>query len=428
MKYRHSLRSRITLAFCLFGVVLSSVYGFTVYQAFYMVENKILSRWLELELEYCWDRYQADNDIPLTASRFITSYANGENLPGVIREQAKALPEGIHSLYQYRAKPHYKFLVAVKEGSDGERIYAVLNASRLELSTWGFNTIFIAVLLGTTLLVVGLGIALGFLIARRVISPLVQLTQWAQTVKPDQLSPKISDRFCDDEVGFLAVTLEELMVRTRAFINRESEFTRNASHELRTPVTVIKGAVELLEALPMSQQKAVNRSLERIKRAINDMESLIKAFLCLARECSEPNQSADLAAIVKHAVEQHQHLLARKQLTVDIAVTGATLVSAPEAVVSIAVSNLIRNAFLYTEKGQVRIHISNWGVSVEDTGIGIPASALAHVTEPQVRGERSQGYGLGLSIVREFCQRFGWQLHLSSTEGTGTRATLQFSG
>jgi signal transduction histidine kinase len=157
------------------------------------------------------------------------------------------------------------------------------------------------------------------------------------------------------------------------------------------------------------------------------MESLINAFLCLARECSEPNQNCDLAPIVKHAVEQHQHLMERKQFTVDIAVTGSTLINAPEAVVSIAVNNLIRNAFLYTEEGQVRILVSNLGVSVEDTGIGIPASALAHVTEPRVRGEQSQGYGLGLSIVREFCQRFGWQLQLSSIEGMGTRATLQFT-
>lgn len=70
---------------------------------------------------------------------------------------------------------------------------------------------------------------------------------------------------------------------------------------------------------------------------------------------------------------------------------------------------------------------SVWGVSVEDTGIGILANALAHITEPQVRGEQSQGYELGLSIVREFCQRFGWQLPLSNTEGLGTRATLQFT-
>lgn len=427
MKYHRSLRSRITFAFCLFGAVLGAVYGFTIYQAFFVVENRILSRWLELELEYCWDRYQTGHDVPLTASRFIKSYLDADQLPGSIREQSKVLPEGIHPLYEYQAEPNYKYLVAVKQGDDGERIYAVLDASRLEVSTKGFNHIFIAVLVGTTLLVICLGVALGYLTARRIISPLVRLTHWAETVEPTQLSHTISDRFCDDEVGSLAKTLEELMVRIQAFINRESQFTRNASHELRTPVTVIKGAVELLEALPLGQQKAASRSLERIQRAIRDMESLINAFLCLARECGEPNQNCDLAPIVKHAVEQHQHLMERKQFTVDIAVTGSTLINAPEAVVSIAVNNLIRNAFLYTEEGQVRVLVSSWGVSVEDTGIGIPANALAHVTEPQVRGERSQGYGLGLSIVREFCQRFGWRLQLSSTEGMGTRATLQFT-
>jgi signal transduction histidine kinase len=100
------------------------------------------------------------------------------------------------------------------------------------------------------------------------------------------------------------------------------------------------------------------------------------------------------------------------------------LVEAPERVLSIAVGNLLANALNATSQGWVCIVLEVSRVTISDTGPGIEPERLA-VTGPYVTSG-SGGHGLGLAIVREICERFGWRLELHSRHGEGTRAVLRF--
>ena len=89
----------------------------------------------------------------------------------------------------------------------------------------------------------------------------------------------------DDEVGVLAGTIEKTLERICAFVERERYFTSSASHELRTPITVITGALELLELSDLSATDV--KAVDRVRRATLDMKTSIEMFLCLARETDD---------------------------------------------------------------------------------------------------------------------------------------------
>ena len=93
----------------------------------------------------------------------------------------------------------------------------------------------------------------------------------------------------------------------------------------------------------------------------------------------------------------------------------------------IIMANLIRNSFIFTERGAVHIRLEVHRLEVSDTGIGIPSNELGHVFQRLYKGKLSDGFGIGLSLVKRICNRYGWVIQLDSEEGKGTRATLTFA-
>jgi signal transduction histidine kinase len=164
----------------------------------------------------------------------------------------------------------------------------------------------------------------------------------------------------------------------------------------------------------VSTEKEENGPLARIERAVADIEVLIDTFLLLAREdrAISVDGACDLGTIVGDVVEAHRHLLASKAVDVGIDTGESGTLHAPPAVVSIAVANLVRNAFQHTTAGSVDICAQADRVCVVDTGPGLgPSSGVA---------------GLGLTIVKRLCERMGWTFTIADGRAGGTRAELVF--
>jgi signal transduction histidine kinase len=244
---------------------------------------------------------------------------------------------------------------------------------------------------------------------------------------PDATELEVSPADYPAEVKTLAQALHDAFARITAFVERERQFTANASHELRTPVTVIAGAVELLEARPDAGEPSLARPLQRLRRATAAMEETIEIFLLLAREDAVATTGPPVAlrVVAEDVVDQLHHLIGDLPVVVEIDIPPTAHLAADQRVLRIVLGNLVRNALQRTERGQVRIAATEAGLEVSDTGPGIPAEILDRVTGRGVRGS-SGGHGLGLAIVRTLCDRCGWRLSISSAEGEGTRITLQF--
>jgi len=226
----------------------------------------------------------------------------------------------------------------------------------------------------------------------------------------------------------LAKALEQAMLRVETFVEREYRFSRYASHELRTPVTIVKGAVTLLKKKFVSKEDPAYRPLKRIERAATNMENIIETLLWLSREDMAIDQNQEFAVVsgVRETIEQIRHLLDNKPIAIEHVSEGDPSLSIPAPIFQIMLTNLIRNAIQHTSSGKINVIVKDDRVIVSDTGAGMEPEDLKLVTQFDLRGDRDKGLGLGLSIVKRLCDRLGWRLKIESEKGCGTTVELIF--
>jgi signal transduction histidine kinase len=334
------------------------------------------------------------------------------------------MDQGLHEAYSGTDEYH---IAAQKLPGQEKVLYLLYEVSALEFTEKRKLRIGLVLLAGVILVVI-MGYWIGRLTSRKVIAPVVHLSGQVDQSGPDKLPTDLSKDFVDDEVGTLAAALEQSMKRIEAFVEREHQFTRNASHELRTPVTVIKGAVELLRKQLNPAEAARLRPLYRIQRQVTNMENIIEALLWLSREkvSADPDQKISVLPLVRDIIEENRQLIADKSIDINLVAQGKPILDVSAPLFQIALTNLIQNAVRYTSDGHITIYVREDRVLVCDTGIGIDGSDLENITQPHVRGTGSDGFGLGLSIVSRLCDRFGWQFKIESEVDRGTTAQLIF--
>ena len=424
MRFRHSLHSRIIFSFCFFGAILGTAFAIAVYISLDLIDDHLIDNRLNEEVEYFTNHYKYHHLLPRSTSPYITAYMGTESMPLYVIELVKGLGEGLHETYSGPDEYH----IAVQKLPGQEKVlYLLYEVSALEFTEKRKLSIGLVLLAGVILVVI-LGLWIGRLTSRNVIAPVIHLSDQVDQSGPGKLPTDLSKDFVDDEVGTLAAALEQSMKRIEAFVNREHQFTRDASHELRTPVTVIKGAVELLRKQINPTETALLKPLYRIQRQVTNMENIIEALLWLSREevSAGPDRKFSVLPLVRDTIEENRQLMADKSIDINLVAQGDPVLTVPEPLFQIALTNLIQNAVRYTSNGQIKIYVREDRVLVCDTGIGIDGSNLETIRQPHVRGTDSNGFGLGLSIVSRLCDRFGWQFEIESEVDRGTTAQLIF--
>ncbi len=425
MKFRHSLRSRIIFAFCLFGVVLGTAYATAVYISLDLIDDHLINNRLREEAEYFTDHYKYYSLLPQSTSPYITAYIGTESMPLYVSEMIDGLAEGLHEAYNGQEEFH---LVIQRLPDQGKKLYLLYEVSALEFTENRKLTIGLVLLTGVILVIV-LGLWIGWLTSRKVIAPVVHLANQVNKSEPGKLPLDLSLDFTDDEVGTLAMALDQSMKRIEAFVEREHQFTRDASHELRTPITVIKGAVELLRKQLKFAEAPVLRPFQRIQRQVTNMENIIEALLWLSREekSIDSQQAFSVLPAVRATIKENRQLIAPKSIDIKLVNEGKPVLNVPEPLFRIALSNLIQNAIRHASDIHITVVVRDDRVLVSDTGVGIDGSELENITHPHVSGIGSKGFGLGLAIVQRLCDRFGWRFEIESEVDRGTTAQLIFA-
>jgi len=217
--------------------------------------------------------------------------------------------------------------------------------------------------------------------------------------------------------------------RLKSYVARERNFTRDASHELRSPLTVINIAADMLLEEPTISIIA-KKNLHRIKRAIVDMEELTEAFLLLARETDSAltKEQVCINDVLREEIERSTLLKKNKDISINLLLNNKLYTQASDKVLSVLFGNLIRNAILYTDQGQVDISIDKQSVIISDSGQGIEQHKVKEIFEPFVRGKNnnSHGHGVGLTIVKRLSDRFKWPIRIDSSPQQGTTVVVEF--
>jgi signal transduction histidine kinase len=149
----------------------------------------------------------------------------------------------------------------------------------------------------------------------------------------------------------------------------------------------------------------------------------------MARE-AEPDTlteaECDAAAVLRECIERSRHLLRSRGTELEVDIRAQPRLAVEATLFAVVAGNLIRNAFAYTESGRVAVRLEQDSLVVSDTGIGIKADELGRVFQRYYKGSASRGSGIGLSLTKRICDRYGWALAIESREGQGTSARLEF--
>jgi signal transduction histidine kinase len=422
---RAGIRRKIWAVYVLQVAAISLATILGVYGAATVLEDVLIKRALAGEATFYWQRWQRNHSAPVPDTNNMTGYllasgADPVGVPGSVRN----LAPGYH-----RVQLNGSFeLVHVSDGPPG-RLFLVFNQEQVGRLAFLFG--FVPLIL--VLLIIYITTWLTYRASRRALSPVIALAKVVRDWDPKQpdlaaLDPRNLSSDPDGDVETLARALHGYASRIEEFVERERNFTRDASHELRSPLTVIKLAGDVLveeDVSPFAQ-----RALQRIRRSVRDMEAMLETFLLLARESDTglPQEEFVVNDAVREEVERAQPLLEGKPVTLELEERTRFALRAPPRVFAAMIGNLIRNACLYTESGTVRVRIDEDSVSVADSGIGMSADEIARTHQPYFRAGRSTsaGHGVGLSIVRRLSERFGWPVDLRSEVGAGTTATIHF--
>jgi len=422
MLYRRRLRSRIVLSFLIFGTLLSVLFALSTLFLQNYLEDQLIGATLKQELDDYVTQLRVD---PTVVEPFYTRIQGYITRPGdpnkTVNAQVRSLPSGVHDVQMTGGA----FRAAVRKEEDlwAFLIYDVSDNQLLKRRL-------VFALVGVVLLFSLWSFTLGSWSSRRVMKPVTDLADRLDTLSEERKPERLSEHFADDEVGQLAAALDSYADRLHHLVERDREFNADVSHELRSPLTVITGATELLLAQPDLEPKVRTRLL-RIARAARQSADITTALLHLVRAeqgIDKDRTAHNVGKIVGEVVHLYEPLVGNKPLELRVREEDRVSVIAPESVVAVTVGNLIGNAMRYTLEGEVVITIGNGRVTVDDTGPGIPEEELDHVFERHYRGQNitGKGSGLGLAIVKRLCELYGWSIQFSNRETGGLRAELKF--
>jgi signal transduction histidine kinase len=419
MEFKQSLAQRIIIAFALMSALVAGSFAMGIVATVHLVEEKLISSGLggDLNRLLLMDSVSDWSHRPEPDQLFYFSGGPGDfDVPKDLRH----LEPGFHEVFRGPLSYH-----AMVEVVDGRRYVLLQDQSDFEERE---RVLFAVVLVGFVL-ALALAVFLGWVLARRVMAPVVRLAR--QVRHRDQLlglAPPLAPDYAADEVGELAVAFDATLGRLRSALTRERMFTSDVSHELRTPLMVLASSCELLLENPALDTRA-RAQVERIARACEEMRDLVQTFLMLARtqrEDATMTPKVGLRSVAEQLVALWRGPIESKGLTLNFCPDAAdqsseTLYNA--TFLHAVMGNLLRNALHYTDSGFITLTLQADGFLVEDSGVGIPEEKREAMFEPFVRGneQRGEGLGLGLSLVQRICENQGWTVSLSPMEPNGCR-------
>lgn len=280
---------------------------------------------------------------------------------------------------------------------------------------------------------------LAWLLASRLTGPLRRLTSLSGEVAGDDLAVRMPlDEAGSDELRKLAVSFNQMLDRLEGAFERQKEFVADASHDLRTPLTIVRGQIEVLARDPDPSPEEVARVSAAVQEAVGRMEVLVDDLLLLARSDSDRRvelQRLEIGPLLE--VEREGRVEAERERIEIGEVTDREIEFDPEAI-SRAVSNLVENALRHGgSDGRVRLSAAPAGdgiaITVDDDGPGVPEGERERIFDRFARLDRARssdtgGSGLGLAIVRTLVEAGGGSVSCSNSPLGGARFEVRLPG
>jgi heavy metal sensor kinase len=283
----------------------------------------------------------------------------------------------------------------------------------------------------------------GRFLARKSLDPVVIMTERARRIGAENLSERLPVANPRDELGRLAATINELLARLDAAFAQQRQFVADASHELCTPVSIIRTIAEVTLEKPeraadeyREEMTMVGEQARRLARTVEDLFTLARAD---AGQPALKRSPFYLDELVAESARAAGVLARRKGVAVECAPAPETLFNGDEGLLRQMLLNLLDNAIKHTSAGgAVRLSLerrdTKFAITVTDTGDGIPADAQPHIFKRFYRADKARtraaqangGAGLGLAIAQWIAEAHDGRLELAHSDEWGSTFTALF--
>lgn len=353
----------------------------------------------------------------------------------LVFEDQKKLGDHFNSKLNNRAIRQVQIPIQEEQEIKGYIVAAMsLDASLMVLANLR-NTLFILF----PIVLIGLYFISAFL-AGRSIAPVVSIIETTNQITRNNLNDRVELPQNKDELHDLSSSINALLERIENAIKREQQFTSDASHEMRTPLSVLRGTLEVLvrkERSVEEYERKIKESLREIDRMALILDQLLEIARFDSNSISSDTDKIPLINVVDQVINQQRTLIHTQQLSVEFNVHNVDETTRVNGFRSnLILDNILSNAIKYSSpNGSIIIDLKNEQdftvCSIQDQGIGIKEEDLANVLTPFFRSDALEhksikGIGLGLSIAHKAALSLGAKIEISSELGQGTTVTVRF--
>lgn len=282
-----------------------------------------------------------------------------------------------------------------------------------------------------------IALVFAFFISSGITRPLKEMNKFARRIAQGDYQAKV-DVKSEDEIGELANSLNYMADRLHDIETMRKTLMLNISHDLRTPLTNIKGYLELLQDETATKQE-ISESLATISNQVAKMERMVQELTDLSvidgKQFKLNLERIDMVSVLKKLCEPYKVLAAQKAIEFREKYPASPVyIMGDTKRIEEIFSNLITNAMKFTQRGHISVNLftdTNSAIcEIEDTGIGIDENDLPHIFERFYRGDKARtndnsGFGIGLAIVKELLFAHKGTISVQSKVGEGTKFTVR---
>ncbi|MGL6339892.1 MAG: ATP-binding protein [Waterburya sp.] len=288
----------------------------------------------------------------------------------------------------------------------------------------------LGVIIEVLIIILAIALLIAWFATGRILTPLRRLAKTVKSINESELSQRIEVKG-KGELAELGRTFNQMMDRLESSFATQREFINDAGHELRTPITIIRGHLEVMDDDPQEKQKTIDLVIDELDR----MNRLVEDLVLLAKAERPDFLQPETIDLDSFSTELFHKIQALGQRNWRLDKIGAGQIFGDRQRLTQAIINLANNAVQHTAVNNLIVlgfnlkpnKIEFW---ITDTGEGIPVSDQNHIFERFARVKntrrRSAGSGLGLSIVKAIVEAHGGHIHLQSRLGVGSTFTLIF--
>ena len=411
-----SITSRVRNAMIGLALGLCLLFTGLIFLLVYVIEDRVFVNQVNIE-QVAFERVIAEAK-PQGIRDWKPSNANilridsADNLPDSLPESTvMSIVEG-RGVHEYFDDDNAMFIASLVQPNNGVPYYLVYDVKDL-LVVRGSKRALLVMIGGLTLIISAIAIMLARGLSKATLAPVSRLTRALKDNDLDHVVIELANEFSEDEIGVLTRELAQALERVRESAQREYQFNRGVSHELRSPIQVAQSATELLQLYAGERAPQMSKPIARLQRSIAEMNEVAEAFLWLASD--REVASAEVCSVTKlqKTVGAVRAAFPAHDIIINTEPLEPFNYPLPSTVLSVVLRSLLRNAVLHGEQTPIIVDMHADRITVSNS-----VNPVAH---------ESKGFGMGLSIVQRICDRFACQLTTQLHGETGYSASINFA-